>query len=359
MIDRAVKLCGALLLSTAIVCGTSLAQQTQKPMTNKDVTTMVKGGLPESVVVAAIQSRPANYDTSPAALVALKKAGVTDNELNAIMAASSNGSSGGNTPAAAPAGNGAAPNAPQPPSAPNMPKSRIPSVIVDLGGNSQQLVLEKTQLAETKTKPSSMASLAGDSALTQAIQAGVGTTTASVASHVSSGVGSSTVQQAGNIFSGMLARRKPLTTYVWGVPNPASGNILQTATPSFTVYFASTTGVNPNDFAPAIVRLTPAQNTCRIVGATRGKDDARSSAAADWEMYSSFLEERVAINSQKIKAGEYQISPSTALEPGEYAVVLRPVSKAKKFSGGDVSRAQGDGLMFDAVWSFEISDDAQ
>jgi hypothetical protein len=45
--------------------------------------------------------------------------------------------------------------------------------------------------------------------------------------------------------------------------------------------------------------------------------------------------------------------------PGEYGIVLRPVSKGKKFSGGDVARAQGDGLMFDAIWTFQISEDAE
>jgi len=48
-----------------------------------------------------------------------------------------------------------------------------------------------------------------------------------------------------------------------------------------------------------------------------------------------------------------------AQPPGEYGLVLRPVSKGKKFSGGDVARAQGDGLMFDAIWTFQISEEAQ
>lgn len=47
------------------------------------------------------------------------------------------------------------------------------------------------------------------------------------------------------------------------------------------------------------------------------------------------------------------------LVPGEYGIVLRPVSKGKKFSGGDVARAQGDGLMFDAIWTFQVSEDAE
>jgi hypothetical protein len=57
--------------------------------------------------------------------------------------------------------------------------------------------------------------------------------------------------------------------------------------------------------------------------------------------------------------GQFKISPASSLMPGEYAVVLRPVSKAKKFSGGDVARGQGDGLMFDSAWSFQVANDAQ
>ena len=121
-----------------------------------------------------------------------------------------------------------------------------------------------------------------------------------------------------------MTRRQPMVTYVWGVPGPASSNVLQTTMPKFSVSFAKAPGVNPDDFAPEIVKLTPAQNSCRLVGATQGKEDVRSHDAADWEIYSSFVEERVAVNLQKTAAGEYQMSPQSALLPGEYAVVLRP-----------------------------------
>jgi hypothetical protein len=238
-------------------------------------------------------------------------------------------------------------------------QSGMPSVAVLQGTATQELPLEKTQLAETKTKPTSMTALAGDSAMTQAIQVGVGDVAATAASHVHSSLGGSAMEQAGGIFSGMLSRRQPTVTYVWGVPNPASANVLQTSTPKFSVNFANTPGVNPAEFAPEIVKLTPAQNTCRLVGATQGKEDARSRDAADWKIYSQFLEDPVAAAVQKIKTGEYRISPASALLPGEYAVVLRPISKSMKFSGGDVARAQGNGLMFDSVWSFQVSPDAK
>ncbi len=237
--------------------------------------------------------------------------------------------------------------------------SSMPSVAVLQGTATQELPLEKTQLAETKTKPTSMTALAGDSAMTQAIQAGIGDATATAAGHIRSSLGGSAMEQAGGIFTGILARRQPTITYVWGVPNPASSNVLQTSTPKFSVNFANTPGVNPGDFAPEIVKLTPAQNTCRLVGATQGREDAKSRDATDWKIYSKFLEDPVAANVRKISTGQYEISPASALLPGEYAVVLRPISKSMKFSGGDVARAQGNGLMFDAVWSFQVSQDAK
>ena len=76
--------------------------------------------------------------------------------------------------------------------------------------------------------------------------------------------------------------------------------------------------------------LTPAQNSCRLVGATQGEEDARSDNAVDWGVYSAFVEDRVLVNLEKVAEGDYNISPPPLL-PGEHAVVLRPVSKAKGF----------------------------
>ena len=300
--------------------------------TNADVIKMVKGGLEESVVVAAIQSRPGNFDTSPDALIALHQAGVTKAELDAMLA----GPAGATAGAAAPA------------------SPKLPTVAVTVGTTTQPLAIEHTQLAQTKTKPTSMASLAGDSVLSQAIQSSANTAAMDAAAHINSNLGSSAVQQAGSIVGGFLSRRKPNVTYVWGVAGAASSNVLQAATPSFLVDFAGTPGVNPAEFEPAIVKLTPAQNTCRLVGATEGKADADQGTDADWQIYSSFLETRVAVSAQKLGPGRYQVTPQAGLLPGEYAVVLRPLAKDKKFSGGDVARDQGDGMMFDTVWTFQV-----
>jgi len=339
-------------LAIALCAAGAVGQQSQQPLTNADVLAMVKNHMAESVVISAIQSSPTKFNTSASELIRLKKLGVTDNEMNAMIAASGRGTAA--TPSS-PVESTADQNAGAMPVA----KSRMPRVVVTEGSSTHELKLEKTQLAETKTKPTSMKTLAADSAVTQGLQTAVNTVAMDAAMHTNSAVGGSMVGQAGNIFTGMMSHRKASVTYVWGVPGVASANALQTMSPAFTVDFSRVPTVSADDYEPAIVKLTPAQNTCRIVGATQGKEDARSTPAADWQVYSRFLEERVNTKNEKLGAGKYKVSPASDLFPGEYAVVLRPISKDKKFSGGDVARAQGDGLMFDAIWTFQIADDAQ
>ncbi len=348
---RTIKNVAIVLVAIAGTIGLVEAQHAAKPLTNDDVIAMVHKKLPESVIVSAIQAGPSKFNTSSGELIRLNAAGVTEKELNAMLAA------GGGAPAAGPTK--AKESSPQAAEAMPPSKSRMPRVVVTAGGATQELKLEKTQLAETKTKPSSMKTLAADSAVTQGLQTAVNTVAWDAAAHTNSAIGGSMVGQAGGIFSGIMSRRKPTVTYVWGVPSPASGNVLQTLSPAFTVDFSRVPQVEIADYEPAIVKLTPAQNTCRIVGATQGKEDARSTPAADWQVYSHFLEERVTTKNEKLAPGKFKLSPASELFPGEYAVVLRPVAKTKPFSGGDVARAQGDGLMFDAVWTFQVSDSAE
>ena len=347
------QICG--LLITALTFAATALPQTAKPMTNDDVIEMVKNHMAESVVTSAIQSSPSKFDTSASELIRLKKLGVTDAEMNAMIAASSKGASAAATPAAAGPSSSSSPEDVTLPAS----QSRMPQVYVRQDGLMRELPLEKTQVAETKAKPSSMKNLASDSFVTQGLQAGVNTVAWDAATHINSPLGGSAVTQAGGLVAGVMSRRKPAITYVWGVPGPASSNLLKTTLPAFGVDFSRVQGIHAGDYAPAIVKLTPAQNTCRIVGATQGKEDARSSPAADWKVYSNFLEERVTTKDEKLSDGKYKVAPAAELLPGEYALVLRPVSNGKAFSGGDVARAQGDGLMFDVLWTFQITNEAQ
>src|SRR5262245_26969792 len=72
------------------------AQHAQKALTNDDVIAMVHKKLPESVIVSAIQAGPGKFNTSTNELIRLNAAGVTEKELNAMLAAAT---SSGTAPA--------------------------------------------------------------------------------------------------------------------------------------------------------------------------------------------------------------------------------------------------------------------
>src|SRR5215204_1443043 len=57
----------------------------QEKLNNKDLVEMSKSGLPEMIILAKIKSSVGNFDTSPAALQELKKEGVSDAVIIAIV----------------------------------------------------------------------------------------------------------------------------------------------------------------------------------------------------------------------------------------------------------------------------------
>jgi hypothetical protein len=330
-------------------------QQSQTKMTNADLVKLVQAGVPESAIIASIRSSVPAFDLSSDGLVALHKAGVTQGELEAAIAASS-ATHPAATPAPAPTPSATATSAP----AASAPAAKhIPTVALVTDGASRPIPLEKVQLAETKNKPTSMTSLAGDSMVSQTMQAGVNAAAWDAASHTGSYASYAAAGTAGSLMTGMMSHRKPTVTYVWGITGATSGNVSPSSLPVFLVNVADVPGVNADDYEPAILKLTPAQNSVRLLGATQGKQDASSNAAADWQVYSNFLEDRVPIQTQKQASGQYRIVPTSALLPGEYGVALRPVSKSKQFSGADIMRGQGDGMIFNAAWSFRVPPDAK
>lgn len=351
-------------LGLLILAQPSFSQQ-PKPLTNSDVIKMVKSGVPESVIVLSIQTNPTDFDVSANGLIALQKAAVSQKVMTAILTAQKNKQTDVSvSPAGAPPAPGPPPGGPpapatagpvsvSPPTPAAAQASGQPSVAFFRGGIVQEIPVEKSQQAATKTPPTSMSVLASDSALTQGLEAGVNTAVFGATSQVTSTTGNAALSQSSAIFTGILSKRKPMVTYVWAVQNPNSTNMSSTSAPVFVVNFAGIIGVNPDEFEPAVVQLTPSNNF-RLVGATRGKAEAASSPTVDWQVYSQFVEDRVPVQSQKVGPGQYQFAVTSPLAPGEYAVVLRPISKTKQFSGTAIARYQGDGIMFDGVWSFQV-----
>src|SRR4029450_5338613 len=85
-------------LLVAVAPRAALAQET---LTNESIMSMVKGGLSEAVVLARVRSGPANFDTSTNALLTLKKAGVSDKIIEAMVSAPKAGGAAAAAPAPA------------------------------------------------------------------------------------------------------------------------------------------------------------------------------------------------------------------------------------------------------------------
>jgi hypothetical protein len=386
----------ALALALTMLSGFSFAQQANKPLTNDDVASMVKSSLPEEVILNAIQANETNFDTSASALIALQKGGVDAKVMNAMLAAAAskknlptvpttvpgqpaggaNASAvpasaglaqfgaaikammGGGLPGASPPGGGIA--GPGGVATAPLPAAPMPVVACVEGNSRKDLVAEHTFVAQTKSKANSLKTIAVDSAAKSAFQAGVNQVWYSTITHLGSGFAGSMasdamVQSSGDISSGILAHHfKPSQKYVWALSGLNSPLVASSNKPAFDLNYAGLPGINPDEFEPAIVKLTPSNNAWRLVGATDAKSDTVLNVAPEWEVYSSFIEDRQPASVTKVASGHAQIFPAAALTPGEYAVVLRPVSKNKKFSGAEVAQGQGTGLLFNSAWSFTV-----
>ena len=336
------QLCVAVLICAVLFTGFALAQNNTKPLTNDDVIAMVKGGLPETTVISAINAQDSNFDVSATALIKLKQQGVNSKIMDAMLAAANKKHSAVPAPpAAAPA---AAPAA----------TAGQPSVTVLKGTAQQPIPVSKTQIAQTKTKATSLNALSTDSALGQAMQTVAMTAAQEAAYRSGSYTGASAIGAAGGVMGGLMGHRKPTVTDVWALPGQKSDLVLDSNQPSFEIHFANIPGVVADEYEPALVKLAPSPNNFRLVGATQAKQDVLESSTMDWEIYSSFMEERVGAQATKVSSGEYKLQSAAALPAGEYGVVLRPLNKSKKFSGSSVAQNSGEGLLFNSVWAFAV-----
>ena len=90
------RICALFLVVLFLIGGLS-GQSDKNPLTNSDVVEMVQAGLSESTVILAIKNGTTSFDTSPHALNELKKSGVSQGIMDAMLGA------GGAAPSPAPA----------------------------------------------------------------------------------------------------------------------------------------------------------------------------------------------------------------------------------------------------------------
>jgi hypothetical protein len=77
----------SLALCLAVLSTLLVAQNDRTILTNADVINMTKSGMGDKTVVLVIQQSPTKFDTRPEALIELKKAGISDEVVNAMLLA--------------------------------------------------------------------------------------------------------------------------------------------------------------------------------------------------------------------------------------------------------------------------------
>ncbi len=335
----------ALIICALTIGAALLAQPKKSALTNAAVVSMVKGGMPDSLVVSTIHSSETQFDVSAGALAELKKAGVSQKVSDAMVAAESRKRTAAPSPAGVRGAARATSGAPL----------QQPYVQLLQEKVKQTISVERAQIASAKTKNQDLNSLAAEGVVFQALQGLAAEAAAQAAAKSGSSAAGSWGGTASGVVGGLFKKRTPTVTYVWGLAGRTSSNVLPTSTPKFEMAYDAVAGVNAQEYAPVLVKLVPAKNDFRLVGAAKGKEDASQSATPDWELYSSFVEEKIPATLNQSAPGRFELAPAAALPPGEYAIVFRPTAKNKRFAGTDLTNNQGEGQLFNSVWTFSIS----
>ncbi|NWG14773.1 MAG: hypothetical protein HXY20_14705 [Acidobacteria bacterium] len=312
-------------------------------MTNAAVVSMVKGGMPESLIVSTIQSSETQFDVSPQGLAELKTAGVGKKVMDAMVAAEARKQAAAASSAGAGAATAAASHAPL----------QQPYVRLLQEKAKHSLAAERAQIAQVKTKNQDLSSLAAETLAFQVAQGLAAEAATQAAARSGSAAAGAWGGAASGVMGGLFKKKPPTLTYVWGVPGPTPSNALPTDNPKFEIVCDAVPGVNADEYTPVLVKLVPAKNNWRLVGAGRGKEDATQST--DWDVYSSFVEQKVPAKINKTASGRFELEPSGPLAPGEYALVLRPLARNKKYIGADLTSSQGEGLVFNSAWTFSVA----
>ncbi|MGB8509853.1 MAG: hypothetical protein WCD76_15840 [Pyrinomonadaceae bacterium] len=325
------------------------AAQDKKPLTNADITRMVKSGFAESVIINAIQSNETQFDVSLDALFKLKEAGLSQKIIEAMQTASARHQT---TPAATT----------------QRPPTSESSLLSTTSGTEQTtqpyvLFIDKSKTAVAAAFPTVIQTKAkGDNIPTILADATVQNVASDVIIKAASGAILSSAGMAAIPIVGMAGMaimslpkvfgRDPSYTFIYALDGNRSPNIISTTTPKFEVAFGDVTGANPDEFDPVLVKVNPTKNNWRLVSAQKTKlknfqSDARTEL--------NFIEEIVPIRTNKLGRGRIEVEPQQPLPLGEYGLVLRPTSKIQKVSLKDMTSRQGEGVLLSPVWDFSIT----
>ncbi|MDT7540587.1 MAG: hypothetical protein QOE33_491 [Acidobacteriota bacterium] len=321
------------------------ATQDRKPLTNADITRMVKGGFGESIIINAIGASDTQFDVSLDALFRLKEVGVSQRVIEAMQTAMTR-------QAAATVGTIQA--TPRLAPAVSVPQAQLTQPYVLYGEKSKAgIPASSPTIIQTKAKGDSVPALLADSAVKDIAGDAILSAAARSVMAAPGIAGLPIIGMAGMAILSLpkVFGSEPTYTFIYAIGGRRAASVVSSASPHFEIIFGDVVGANPDEFEPALLKVSPTDNNWRLVGAQKAK--AKQFQSNDPSEL-NFIEERVPLNVTKIERGHVTVSPQQPLPAGEYGLVLRPISRTKKASLKAVAARQGDGLLLSPVWDFSV-----
>jgi len=329
---------------------------------NADIQEMAGAEFSDSTIVAVIKANDVQFDLSPRALVALKGAGVSEQVIEAMIAAEAAKESGAE---------------PEPTSV-QLAETQASLEYARLTTMIEQLAAKQEAAEKAQRAPEPPASRADPAPRVWLIQqtdrAAIAPTIAQVAFAGGSrrgermknlqGLAGQALAFASPAVSGIattlgsLFRPDEDRTAVWALAATQSSRVLDLA-PVFEIDYAHIPGVDPDRYQPAIVQLVPTNDNYRLVAAA--ETDGGSTGALP---RGPIIEESIATESTRIGRGQYRVAPKMALGPGEYALVLRPISETRRERRRNTEASLGELLggstsqILYLTWDFSVASQA-
>ncbi|HEY6359165.1 MAG TPA: hypothetical protein VIX35_13025, partial [Vicinamibacterales bacterium] len=147
------------------------------------------------------------------------------------------------------------------------------------------------------------------------------------------------------------------TVVTWTWLLPASAIVASTSgQPVLTVIYTDMRDLSSGDVMPVLVRLMPIGSGWRLVATARGRADEPLRNEPDWSV-TRMLAPVVGAQAEG-GSGLMKIRLARALPPGDYAVILRPLTPQplageRVFTGSAL--AAGDAIVFGTAWPFHVS----
>lgn len=313
-------------------------QETKKLLTNADVVKLLENGFGDEQIIRTIEASSSQFNISADALIELKKAGVSQTVISAMLKA------------ATPKTTAVTSESPPAPVA-SLPPAQ-PYALIASTSPKPVLSANVPTVVQTKAKGDNVGTILADSAVQDISSTAI---TSVAASAITAAPGVATLPIVGAAGAVMLKmpglRRDPTFTYVYALAGRQSSTVIDTVNLNFELFFGDVVGANPDDFEAVIIKISPTNNNWRLIGAQKTKAKYFESGERT-EL--NFIEEKVLSKTTKLGRGHVQLEPEKPLTEGEYGVVLRPVSKSQKISLKDTLYRQGEGILVGIIWDFSV-----